>query len=86
MCTQTKSTVGGGHRSVLQARGEWDGRSGGAPQGDVDEPDQHRDLDERADDAGEGLAEATPKAAMATAMASSKLLPAAVKASVVVRG
>ena len=55
------------------------------PEGHVDEADQHRHLDQRADDAGEGLARSSmPNTAMLTAMASSKLLLAAVNDSVAV--
>ena len=47
---------------------------------DVHQPDQHRHLDQRADDRGERGAVLMPKTATATAIASSKLLLAAVNA------
>ncbi len=71
--------VGGG---LVGAPGSGTGRE---PQADVDQRDEGGDLDERADDTSEACPEVTPKVAIATAIASSKLLPAAVKASVVVR-
>jgi hypothetical protein len=56
-----------------------------SPEGDVDEADEDRDLDQRADPAASAWPEVAPNTPMATAMASSKLLPAAVNASVVLR-
>ena len=50
----------------------------------VDQPDQHRHLDQRADDRGKATPEPIPKTATATAIASSKLLLAAVNDSVAV--
>jgi hypothetical protein len=54
------------------------------PQRDADQRDQRGRLDERTDDSGKCLTEVIPHAPMLTAIASSKLLPAAVKPTVVV--
>src|SRR3546814_9814004 len=42
------------------------------PEGDVDQQDKYRHLDERTDDRAKATGDARPKAAMATAIASSK--------------
>ena len=59
-------------------RGNWTPEAA-CPEGDVDERDQHRHLDQRADDARERLAEVAPQTPTATAIASSKSFEATVK-------
>lgn len=54
-------------------------------QRDMYQEEQHRDLDEWADDGRERFSGSMPNTAMQTAIASSKLLLAAVRASAVVR-
>jgi hypothetical protein len=56
------------------------------PEGHIHQTDQNRHLDERADHPGQSLAAGQPNTPMATAMANSKLLLAAVNARVAVGG
>lgn len=56
------------------------------PQRDMNQQDQRRHLDQRPDHRREGYGRGQTEGGDATAIASSKLLPAAVKAMAVVRG
>jgi hypothetical protein len=92
LATQRKRMLRGGMRGEFRGHGGSPfGRAGGEvallrPERDVHEADEHRHLDEGPMTAANAAPLWMPKLAMATAMASSKLLEAAVNESVAVCG